>query len=101
MPGAVLFAALTLTLPYALKDAAITGLVANGIVKATRQSLGSTIAQLCGQSRNGPFGELAGGRAGEANSLENCSDLITLLGEQRGHCFKSRFIAVGVVFFGI
>lgn len=64
MPGLVLCAALALTLLYALKDAAITGLVANGIVKATHQSLGSTIAQLREQGRNGPFGELAGGRAG-------------------------------------
>lgn len=99
MPGLVLCAALALTLPYALKDAAITGLVANGIVKATRQSLGSTIVRLREQGRKGPFGGRVG--AVEANSLENCSDLITLLGEQRGHCFKCRFIAVWVVFFGI
>lgn len=99
MPGAVLFAALTLTLPYALKDAAIVGPEADDIVKVTGQSLGSTIVRLREQGRKGPFVGRVG--AVEANSLENCSDLIPLLGEQRGHCFKCRVIAVWVVFFGI
>lgn len=36
VPGSVLYAALALALPYALKDAAITGPGTNGIVKGSR-----------------------------------------------------------------
>ena len=58
--GSVLIAALALTLPKALDDAAITGPSANGIAEATRQSAGSSIAQLREQGVNGPFGEQTG-----------------------------------------
>ena len=58
--GSVLSAALALTLPKALDDAAITGPGADSIAEATRQSAGSSIAQLREQGGNGSFGEQTG-----------------------------------------
>lgn len=58
--GSVLSTALALTLPKALDDAAITGPSVDSIAEATRQSAGSSIAQLREQGGNGPFGEQTG-----------------------------------------
>lgn len=55
--GSVLSAALALTLPKALDDAAITGPGTDSIAEATRQSAGSSIVQLREQGGNGPFSE--------------------------------------------
>jgi drug resistance efflux protein len=58
--GSGLSAALALTLPRRLDDAAITGPSADSIAEATQQSAGSSIAQLREQGGNGPFGEQTG-----------------------------------------
>jgi len=54
--GAVLSVALALTLPSALASAGITGSTADALAETTRQSAGTTIAQLRAQGDGGPLG---------------------------------------------
>lgn len=54
--GAALSVALTSTLPAALHNADITGPNADSIAQATRQSAGTTIAQLRAQGTSSPLG---------------------------------------------
>lgn len=55
--GAALSVSLALTLPTALTSAGITGSAADQLASATRQSAGTTIAQLRAEGAAGPFGE--------------------------------------------
>ncbi|TAM83717.1 MAG: MFS transporter [Jatrophihabitans sp.] len=54
--GAALSMALTLTLPPALHSAGVTGGSADSVARATRESAGTTIAQLRAQGTAGPLG---------------------------------------------
>ena len=55
--GATLAVALAITLPAALTAAGITGQAADQLAEATRQSAGTTIAQLRAQGAASPFGD--------------------------------------------
>ncbi|MBC9955139.1 DHA2 family efflux MFS transporter permease subunit [Leucobacter sp. cx-42] len=55
--GAALSVSLALTLPAALGTAGLTGTGADQIAEATRQSAGTTIAQLRGQGVHSPLGD--------------------------------------------
>ena len=58
--GAALSVALTLTLPAALAHAGVTGSAGDGLAVATRESAGTTIAQLRAEGVDSPLGEQTG-----------------------------------------